>query len=354
MTFNEAEFQTVVDDLLEGRVNEGMFDKYKTQIDFIKGIAANLKIGFKELLKMFKNKYVVSFFKAIKWSFATLFKILKQGHKAYQTVSDVIFGYLADNKVAKWTQSKLDGLDEYLQTHPKTKRLAGLAVSGMLVYIWLNMSFTGDIEYDMNFTDVIEALAGNFSIASIFAGPEGIKLLTLFATGMLFGLSFPWIGATSVHMIGGVLTALNNKFKVIKLKIRESMIRSAIAHIDEKVSRDCATGNGSMFKIGGWIVGRTSHLDDKRPPSEKERDDGFFCQKFVDVVKMFKKKRPMNINDGKWHLIYKDEDGFQNCLVAVNNEFKTMTFVTIMQLNKSKVNDYNIKAGEKRLFIGSL
>lgn len=132
------------------------------------------------------------------------------------------------------------------------------------------------------------------------------------------------------------------------------MIREAIQHFNEKVSPDCSTGNGAMFKVGKWIVGRTQHLDDPRPPSEKERDDGFFCKEFISVVKLFLKKRPIEISDGKYHLVYKNEGGYQNCLVAVNNEFKTMTFVSIMQLNKNSPSDYKVKNGEKRIFIGNV
>jgi len=130
------------------------------------------------------------------------------------------------------------------------------------------------------------------------------------------------------------------------------MIREAIQIIQERVSPDCQTGNGAMMKVGKWIIGRTSHLDDPRPPSEKERDDGFYCKEFANIIQMFLKKRPMNISDGKYHLVYKNEHGYQDCLVAVNNDFKTMTFVTIMQLNKKSPNDYDAKNGEKRIFIG--
>ncbi len=130
------------------------------------------------------------------------------------------------------------------------------------------------------------------------------------------------------------------------------MIREAVLKVLERVSPDCSTGNGAMFKLGTWIIGRTSHLDDPRPPSEKERDDGFFCKEFIGIVKLFLKKRPIEIQDGKYHLIYQDANGYQNCLVSVNNEFKTMTFVTIMQLNKKTPNDYKIKNGEKMLVLG--
>lgn len=132
------------------------------------------------------------------------------------------------------------------------------------------------------------------------------------------------------------------------------MLREVIFQVHERVSQDCSTGSGAMMKIGKWIVGRTSHLDDKRPPSEKERDDGFFCKEFIKVVQMFMKKRPMDIADGKYHLVYKNEHGYQNCVVAVNGDFNTITFVTIIQLNKRSITDYKVKGGDRRIFIGEL
>jgi len=228
-TFNDAEFQTLIESILNDSVNEGLIDKFKKQIDFIKGIAIKAQLSFKSVLGMFKNRDIVKFFKSIEWSLKKLFDIVKEGFKAYRKVSDAIFGYAADNKIVKWTDSKLHQLDEFLQTHPKLKRLGGLAVGGILVFIWLNMSFTGDYKYDFNFDDVVEAVLGNFSLATIFSGQEELKLLTLFATGMLFGLSFPWVGHTAIQFVGGLLTALNDKFKVVSLeKVKKSFIREAI------------------------------------------------------------------------------------------------------------------------------
>lgn len=132
------------------------------------------------------------------------------------------------------------------------------------------------------------------------------------------------------------------------------MLKEIIFKVHERVSKDCSTGSGSMFKVGKWIIGRTRHLDDPRPPSEKERDAGFFCKEFVAVVKMFLKKRPMNIESGKYHLVYKNKRGYQNCVVAVDNRFNTMTFITIIQMNKRSITDYKIKSGDKRIFIGEL
>ena len=133
-----------------------------------------------------------------------LFKLVKKGFKAYKDVIKAIGEYIASTKVGKWTEDKLKDLDAFLAKHPKTKRIAGMAVAGILIYIWLNMTFTGNADYDFDMGDMIRALGGGFTLSTLFAGPEGMALLTLFATGMI-GLSFPWPGPQHFQFIGAVL-----------------------------------------------------------------------------------------------------------------------------------------------------
>ena len=61
------------------------------------------------------------------------------------------------------------------------------------------MTFTGNADYDFDMGDMIMALGGGFTLSTLFAGPEGMALLTLFATGVI-GLSFPWM-KTTTHTI---------------------------------------------------------------------------------------------------------------------------------------------------------
>lgn len=104
-------------------------------------------------------------------------------------------------------------MDEFLKTHPKTKRITGVAVAAIIAYIWFNMTFTGNWEYDFDMSDLVAALAGQFSLSSVFAGKDGIKLLMLFSTG-LAGLSFPWPGPNAIKFICSVLYAAAQQYNV--------------------------------------------------------------------------------------------------------------------------------------------
>jgi len=192
----------------------------KKKLTFIKDLA--MQTGFKaiELLKMFKDSRVFKFFSLIGWSFEKLFQLLKRGFRLGHDLADAISEYLAKTKVGKWTEEELKKLDIFLKSHPKTRKVGGVAVAALLVYIWFNMTFTGDAGYDFDMSSMLGALQGNYALASIFAGKDGFKLLGLFITG-LAGLTFPWPGSGSVKFISAIIQTI-----VRKIKSKVSLVKS--------------------------------------------------------------------------------------------------------------------------------
>lgn len=193
-------------------LNEGIFDKLsgaiKKKIDFIKDLAEQSGRDIKEIANLFKETKVFKFFKFIGFNLGKLFTIVKKGFKLYTDLQLIIAKYVANQKAVKWTEEKLKELDEYLQSHPKLKRASGLLVAGLLLYIWMNMSFTGNFVYDFDWSDLLGALGGSFTLSTLFAGPEGARLLLLFASGALLGLSFPWGGSLGTKFVAATVTGL--------------------------------------------------------------------------------------------------------------------------------------------------
>jgi hypothetical protein len=74
------------------------------------------------------------------------------------------------------------------------------------------MSFTGDFAYDFDFSDILLAVGGKYSLGTIFGGPEGTRMLMLFATGVI-GLSFPWPGPTHVKFAAALINGLRKLAK---------------------------------------------------------------------------------------------------------------------------------------------
>jgi hypothetical protein len=186
-------------------VNEiGIPSRLKKIWTFIQDLASSISIKIVDLVKLFLDKVVFKFFAKIKFSFKYLFGLVKKGFKIYKDVIKAIGDYISKTKVGRWTEEKLKALDAFLAKHPKTKKIAGIAVASMLIYIWLNMTFTGDADFDFDMGDMILALGGGFTLSTLFAGPEGMALLALFATGLI-GLSFPWPGPQHIQFVGAVI-----------------------------------------------------------------------------------------------------------------------------------------------------
>jgi len=225
--FNKA--IAILEYIENNNVNEGTISDFlskvssniKKKIDFIKELAEMTKNKLKDLLIMFKDTRVFKFFKVIGFNIKKLGLMIKKGIDAYNSIQDIIAKKIYDMGGVQYIRKNLHELDEFFKSHPVIKKIGGIAVAGLLVYIWLNMSFTPDLEYSMDFKDIILALGGSFSVAELFASPSGISMLIYLATGALAGLSMPWPGGTLTQITGGVLYSLWKLLKIGKIEIQK-------------------------------------------------------------------------------------------------------------------------------------
>jgi hypothetical protein len=216
---NEKEYNdyiTAIDSYLTSNLNEGILsdftDKVKGSLDFIKKFAEMLKSDLADMLTIFKNKILFTFFSKIKWSLSELVNLVKKGFKLWKELHEIIAKYASDNKIVKWTYDNLKQLDLFLDKHPIIKKATGIIVIGFLIYQWTNMiSFTGDIEFDFDQTSLLSAISGNFSLAELFASEDGIKMLMFIATKSLAGLNFPWPGDTWVLFALSIVYTVSKK-----------------------------------------------------------------------------------------------------------------------------------------------
>ena len=179
---------------------------------FFSELSDSTGLDLASIVSLFRETKVVRFFKAIGWSFKKLFGLLKTGVQAYRNILDAVADYVASTKVGRWTEKELKGLDEFLKTHPKTRRISGAVVAALLVYLWFLMAYTGDFEWDFDFSDILSALSGNYALSALFAGKEGTKLLLAVIAGTALRASFPWPGPTSIQFMGSVIYTLAKKF----------------------------------------------------------------------------------------------------------------------------------------------
>jgi hypothetical protein len=186
---------------LMSKVSSGI----KKKIDFIKEVAKAAGQDLTKIIQMFKDSRFFKIFKVIGFSIKKIVQLFQLGIKTYNNLQNILAEKIASLGGVKKIKKNLHLLDDWFNEHPVLKKIGGLAVAGLLFYIWTQMSFTPDLEYSMDFKDILSALSGNFSIGDLFASAAGITMLTYLASGMLLGLSAPWPGKQSTQIIGGLI-----------------------------------------------------------------------------------------------------------------------------------------------------
>lgn len=183
--------------------------KLKKGIDFIKEIVEISGQSLKDVMNMFLDKKIFKFFSLIGWSLKKLYNIIKKGFEAYNELQHAIAEWISHTKIGHGIAIELEKFDEFLEAHPNIKKISGIAVAGILIFMWLNMTFTGSFSYDFDMSTMIEALEGDFTLTDLFSGPSGIRLLVLFTSGMVLGLTFPWPGPTHLLFATALIKGLH-------------------------------------------------------------------------------------------------------------------------------------------------
>jgi len=185
----------------------------KDQFYFIKELAVTVKADFFQLLNAFRDTKVYKLFKLIEWNLDNMWDLVKKGFKAYEKLQKDIAKWVAESQLGQEFINDIKAFDEFFEKHPWVKNVAGPVVAGILIFIWLNMTFTGDFNYDFDLSSVILALTGKYTLYKFFGSEDGIRMLILLATGVLLSLSFPWPGPDSIKYLTAVVVSLINYAK---------------------------------------------------------------------------------------------------------------------------------------------
>ena len=222
---------------LTGKIGELISTAKKTMAD----ILDNTKLETKDLIRAFKNKEVFNILKKFSFSIKKMYSMYRKGVKAINGGLGKIFKEIHNNKIVQKIHSGVIAVDEFIEKHPMINRIGGVVVAGILFWIWLNMSFTGvSLDYDINQGAVLDALAGNFSLADLFTSPDGLKTVAFLALG-LSGVSVTgYLGSTAYNLTMSIIyTALqksNFKDNSIMAKIKKKTRELAEETIPKQLS----------------------------------------------------------------------------------------------------------------------
>lgn len=212
----------VLDSLLVGntlnemslvQIQKALFILFKQLRAELRKIATQFKISTQEIIAAFKSRDGFGILKGFGFNIRLMFKAIQELTKFVREGLLSVFKELSKTKAVEKLRRGFITIDELIHKYPKLAKITGIAIAGLLLYIWLNMTFIGDFEYDFDFSHIADALAGKFSMAELFTSPEGLMLVTLFGSGVGLGLSMPWLGKSLYNLIVAIIYTLNKKMK---------------------------------------------------------------------------------------------------------------------------------------------
>jgi hypothetical protein len=185
-------------------------------------IANDFKVGFEEVVKAFKQKDVFALLKGVAFNVKALWKALTAFTSLVPKGLFKAFDALVKSGALDGLRKGTMKIDEILHAHPLLTKLAGIALAGLLLWIWLSMSFTGNPQFDFDVAVIVAAFKGQFDLTDLFLSADGLTMLTLLGAGLFTGLGVAWLASNIANLaIAFVFTGarkMNDMGLVNKLK----------------------------------------------------------------------------------------------------------------------------------------
>jgi hypothetical protein len=192
-------------DGISNRIASDLVSKLEKMHEWIDEAQQKYDLELTDIIIALKQKDVFKVLSALRFN---LTKILRAVREMSHLISKGLiktFELIANSPTMQKIREGTAKVDDLLNEYPVLKGLTGLALAGLLFWMWLNMSFIGDFEYDMDLSTVIDAFQGKFTLTDLFTSPQGVAAIGLFALGTLTGLSVPWLGKNIPNLFLAVL-----------------------------------------------------------------------------------------------------------------------------------------------------
>jgi hypothetical protein len=183
-------------------VRDAIVGVFKSIKDEIFTIVKDFGISLKEIVKGLRDRDVYQILRGLKFNVVVLERAFREFRYFWVRGLQSVFKEISENKYIQKIRMGLMTIDEFLDKFPILKKATGPAVGGFLLFMWLNRGFTGRVDYDLDVSDILSALAGKYSFADILASPKGLMTLTIIATGGLGGfVSATWLASSTANIV---------------------------------------------------------------------------------------------------------------------------------------------------------
>jgi hypothetical protein len=218
----------------ESRLDEGVKDVWR----FIKELATRGALKIADLVKAFKNKYIFNIFKEFNFDPSLLGEAVKKVYELVKQVTHFLPNVIAKSIIGlgkkSLTDSQKSAIIDAVNKVDKWKR--GLGKLGNLVFglfilqAFLVAGLSGDVLFDFNADEPIDAFRGRLQVAEFFLGDNGdgtnkdgsvssaleyLSLIVLGKTGI--GAIFPYNELSNAAFLA--ISLVQYLAKELKLKI---------------------------------------------------------------------------------------------------------------------------------------
>jgi hypothetical protein len=176
---------------------QSMPDKFKEILKLANEIAKQLSVKVDQLLQFFKDKFVFSFFKAIGWSVKNIIKAINTVMKMWTDIRQKLIDKLTELKPVEYIKKHWNEFCKWADKNifSPLGKTGSLLLAGLMVIVWLNMSFTGDLQYDFDNTLVVKGITSVLTFSECFL--DNFDMIMLLLLGISGNALFAW-GPSSV------------------------------------------------------------------------------------------------------------------------------------------------------------
>lgn len=216
--YTYEEYCICVDEIIAEKKNLSQSDKnkYKQLIEFLKifkqKLALQLRlmgVGIRDLIQALMDRNFYAILNILKFDLTLILKAMGAAQRLVAQGVLKILRVVATREGIMLFRAKVVKIDEFIKKYPILKYVTGLGLCGLLIYMWSNMTFIGDFDFDFDLQNAFLAIIGAFTIYHLFGTDEGLLFIMLFFTGVFNIINFNWILSTPVLMIIMVIYSVN-------------------------------------------------------------------------------------------------------------------------------------------------
>jgi len=160
----------------------------------VDSIASDLKTSKDHIVKAYQQPKVYNVLKHFGFSVGNMAKAASKSIKTLNVGLKGTIEELEKTKALKKLKSGAMKVDEFLGKHPALKKIGGAAIGGFMIYQWLNMTFSGDVEDDYDLSNLPAALKGEYGMKDLLGTTSGLKGMAQLGIGLATGGLPIWIG----------------------------------------------------------------------------------------------------------------------------------------------------------------